>query len=42
MVRMIRVPDPVAEQAEELAEKRDFQTIGEAVRAMVNEAGYEV
>lgn len=36
------VPDPVANKAKELVEQRDFSTIGEAIRHMCREGGYDV
>jgi len=42
MPTTVRIPDPVKEQADELVESRDFQSIGEAVRHMCREGGYNV
>lgn len=41
MVQM-RVPDPVKEKAEDVKDEGDFATLGEAVRYMVREGGYDV
>jgi Arc/MetJ-type ribon-helix-helix transcriptional regulator len=37
-----RLPEPVAEQAKELKKERDFSSVGEAVRYMCREGGYDV
>jgi hypothetical protein len=37
-----RVPDTVSEKAQELKENRDFASIGEAIRHMCQEGGYDV
>ena len=42
MTQHIRVPDTVYDEAERLKEERDFPSIGEAVRYMCREGGYDV
>lgn len=37
-----RVPNTVHEEAERLQEERGFATIGEAIRFMCREGGYDV
>jgi len=36
------VPDTVAEEAKNLKDERDFSSIGEAIRFMCREGGYDV
>ena len=38
----VRVPDPVYEVAGEVKEERDLPSMGEAIRYMVREGGYDV
>ena len=38
----VRVPEPVKQEAERLVEDRKFATIGEAVRHMCREGGFDV
>jgi hypothetical protein len=38
----VRIPDTVYEAAGELKEEQDFATLGEAIRHMCNEGGYDV
>lgn len=38
----VRVPDPVYNRAEEIKEERDLPSIGEALRYMSREGGYDV
>jgi hypothetical protein len=37
-----RIPDTVAKQARDLRDERDFPSIGEAIRHMCQEGGYNV
>jgi len=37
-----RIPDPVAQKARELRDEMDFGSIGEALRYMAREGGYDV
>lgn len=37
-----RVPVPVMDKAREIQEEYDYPTIGEAIRHMCQEAGYDV
>jgi len=37
-----RIPDTVVEKARELREERDFASIGEAIRYMCREDGFDV
>ena len=37
-----RIPDPVAEQAKQLRDERDFTSVGEAIRYMAREGGFDV
>lgn len=37
-----RIPDPVYEEAESIKDKKEFSSIGEAIRYMVREGGYDV
>jgi hypothetical protein len=42
MSQSVRIPDPVHEKAEELKKEHDFATLGEAIRQMCREGGYDV
>lgn len=42
MSQQVRIPDTIYEKAEELKEERDFPSIGEAIRYMCREGGYDV
>jgi len=42
MVKTVRVPDTVADQADELQEEFDYQTKGEAIRHMCREGEWDV
>jgi len=42
MTRAVKLPEPVVQRAEELVEERDFATIGEAIRYMCQQGGFEV
>lgn len=37
-----RIPDTVAHRAREVRDERDFASIGEAIRHMCQEGGYDV
>jgi hypothetical protein len=37
-----RIPDPVAQLAREVRDEQDFGSIGEAIRYMINNEGYDV
>jgi len=37
-----RIPDPVYREAEQVKDEREFSSIGEAIRYMVREGGYDV
>jgi len=38
----VRVPDPVYDEAEQIKDDRDLPSIGEALRYMAREGGYDV
>lgn len=42
MTRNVRVPDTVHETAQEIQELHDYATLGEAIRHMCREGGYDV
>lgn len=42
MSQRVRIPDTVYERAEELQEEYDYPTLGEAIRQVFREAGYDV
>ena len=42
MSTAVKVPDPVHDKAEEIKEMHDYATLGEAVRHMCREGGYDV
>lgn len=42
MPQAVRVPEPVYREAKELRDDRDFSSLGDAVRAMCREGGYDV
>jgi len=42
MTRAVKLPEPVVQRAEGLVEERDFATIGEAIRYMCQQGGFEV
>lgn len=42
MSTSVRVPDPVHETAVEIKELHDYASIGEAIRHMCREGGYDV
>jgi len=42
MSDQLRVPDTVSERARTLVDERDFASIGEAIRHMCQEGGYDV
>lgn len=42
MSKSVRVPEPVHEQAHEIKELHDYATLGEAIRHMCREGGYDV
>lgn len=37
-----RIPDTVAERARQIRDENDFTSIGEAIRHMAQEGGYDV
>jgi len=42
MVKHVRVPQTVYEEAERLREEEDYATLGEAIRSMCKDGGYDV
>lgn len=42
MTKPMKVPDPVHEKATEIKELHDYASLGEAVRHMCREGGYDV
>jgi hypothetical protein len=42
MTNGVRVPEPVYEKAEEVKEIHDYASLGEAIRHMCREGGYDV
>ncbi|WP_233274383.1 ribbon-helix-helix domain-containing protein [Natrinema thermotolerans] len=42
MTKSVKVPDPVHERAKEIKETHDYASLGEAVRHMCREGGYDV
>ena len=38
----VRIPDPVYSRAQEVKDEHEFSSIGEAIRYMVREGGYDV
>lgn len=42
MSKPMKVPDPVHEKAKEIKELHDYASLGEAVRHMCREGGYDV
>lgn len=42
MSEAVRVPDPVHEKAKEIKDMHDYSTLGEAIRHMCREGGYDV
>jgi hypothetical protein len=42
MTTQQRIPDTVADRASDLVDEQDFATIGEAIRHMCQEGGYDV
>lgn len=42
MTKTMRVPDAVYEQAEKVQTEHEYATLGEAVRHVFREAGYDV
>jgi len=42
MARAVRLPESVAETAEDVQEEFNYQALGEAVRHMCREGGYDV
>jgi len=38
----VRVPDSLYDRAVKLKDEKDYSTIGEAIRAMAKDAGYDV
>lgn len=41
-MKQARIPDTVHEQAEQIKKERDYPTIGEAIRYMCQEGGFDV
>jgi hypothetical protein len=37
-----RIPDPVLKRAEDVKEEYDYPSVGEAIRHMCQEGGYDV
>jgi len=37
-----RLPDPVAKEAKRIRDEKDYSSVGEVVRDVFKEAGYEV
>lgn len=37
-----RLPDPVEDRLQEIADERDISSLGETVRYVMQEAGYDV
>lgn len=42
MGKIQRIPETVVEEAEQVKEDRDFSSIGEAIRYMCREGGFDV
>lgn len=42
MTQGVKVPDPVYEQANGIKEMHDYASLGEAIRHMCREGGYDV
>lgn len=42
MTKGVKVPDPVHAKAKEIKEMHDYASLGEAIRHMCREGGYDV
>ena len=42
MTQSVRIPDPVHEKAEEIKDIHDYASLGEAIRHMCREGGYDL
>lgn len=42
MSKAVKVPDPVHETATDIKEMHDYASLGEAIRHMCREGGYDV
>lgn len=42
MARRPKIPDSVCEAAEDVREEHEYSSLGDAIRHMVREAGYDV
>jgi hypothetical protein len=42
MVKQAKLPEPVHDRAMELKEEEEFSSIGDAIRHVFTEAGYDV
>lgn len=42
MAKSVKVPAPVYEKIDDVKEEGDFQTYGEALRAMLRDCGHDV